>query len=69
SKERAETVMKYITAQDPELEKQIGLLYLGEEYAQLSEEFCGWQRSRKDDECTTKDINRSAFVAWIDCAI
>lgn len=69
SKERAETVMKYITTQDPELEKQIGLLYLGEEYAQLSEEFCGWQRSRKDDECTTKDINRSAFVAWIDCAI
>ena len=69
SKDRAETVMKYITAQDAELEKQIGLLYLGEEYAQLSDEFCQWQRSRKDSECSTKEINRSAFVAWIDCAI
>jgi outer membrane protein OmpA-like peptidoglycan-associated protein len=69
SKARAETVMKYITAQDAELEKQIGLLYLGEEYAQLGEEFCTWQRSRKDSECTSKEINRSAFVAWIDCAI
>jgi hypothetical protein len=46
----------------------VGLLWLGEEYAQLSEEFCTWQRSR-EGECSIKDINRSAFVAWIDCAI
>ena len=69
SKSRAESVMKYITERDVDLEKQIGLLYLGEEYAQLGKEFCDWHRSRKDGKCSSKDINRSAFVAWIDCAI
>jgi hypothetical protein len=46
----------------------VGLLWLGEEFAQLGDEFCTWSRSRAG-ECTAKDINRSAFVAWIDCAI
>lgn len=69
SKERAEAVMNYITSKDKELQKQIGLLYLGEDYAQLDEAFCDWNRSRSTEECSAKEINRSAFVAWIDCAI
>ena len=36
--------------------------------APLTEEFCSWERSR-EGACAVKDINRSAFVAWIDCAI
>lgn len=69
SKSRAESVLGYLTEMDPELSKQIGLLYLGEDYAQLDEEFCEWQRSRSGEDCSAKEINRSAFVAWIDCAI
>jgi len=69
SKARAESVLGYLTEKDPDLSKQIGLLYLGEDYAQLDEEFCDWTRSRPGDECNAKEINRSAFVAWIDCAI
>ena len=44
------------------------MLWLGEQYAQLGDEFCKWNRSRTT-ECTATEINRSAFVAWIDCAI
>jgi outer membrane protein OmpA-like peptidoglycan-associated protein len=70
SASRAKSVLDHLEVQfkDPDLKKEVGLLWLGEEYAQLSEEFCDWTRSR-EGECTTKDINRSAFVAWIDCAI
>lgn len=70
SEKRAGAVLEFLENKfhDPELKQQVGLLWLGEEYAQLSAEFCGWQRSR-DTECTLKDINRSAFIAWIDCAI
>ena len=53
---------------DEDLAKQVGLLWLGEGFAQLGDEFCGWSRSRSG-ACTEKDINRSAFMAWIDCAI
>jgi outer membrane protein OmpA-like peptidoglycan-associated protein len=68
SQKRAEAVFHHLEQKDPELRQSVGLLWLGEEYAQLSEEFCGWKRSRTE-ACTIKDINRSAFVAWIDCAI
>lgn len=70
SQERAEAVLNHLSQKfnDPDLKREVGLLWLGEEYAQLSEEFCNWRRSR-EGECGTKDINRSAFVAWIDCAI
>lgn len=68
SQKRAEAVFHYLEQKDPDLRQSVGLLWLGEEYAQLSGEFCNWQRSRAD-ACTLKDINRSAFVAWIDCAI
>ena len=52
---------------DPELEQEVGLLWLGEEFAQLDREFCQWKRSRA--ECTAADLNRSAFIAWIDCRL
>ncbi len=70
SRKRAEGVLAHLEAtfRDPELKKEVGLLWLGESFAQLGDDFCTWQRSR-EGECTIKDINRSAFVAWIDCAI
>ncbi|MEQ8277902.1 MAG: hypothetical protein RKU31_29760 [Deltaproteobacteria bacterium] len=70
SQQRAEAVLNHLDQrfQDPDLRGSVGLLWLGEEYAQLDKEFCDWRRSREGD-CTTKDINRSAFVAWIDCQI
>ena len=57
-----------VSINDPDLKGSVGLLWLGEEYAQLNEKFCEWKRSRAG-ECTKSEINRSAFVAWIDCAI
>jgi outer membrane protein OmpA-like peptidoglycan-associated protein len=67
---RAKAVLAHLQAKfnDPDLKKEVGLLWLGEGFAQLGTEFCDWQRSRTA-ECTSKEINRSAFVAWIDCAI
>ncbi len=70
SRDRAKAVLDYLDQKfhDGDLKKQVGLLWLGEEFAQLSNEFCGWERSRSGS-CSRADINRSAFVAWIDCAI
>ena len=51
---------------DPDLEKEVGLLWLGEEFAQLDKTFCSWSRSR-GDACDAKSLNRSAFLTWIDC--
>jgi outer membrane protein OmpA-like peptidoglycan-associated protein len=70
SRDRAKAVLQYLEHKfaDEDLKKQVGLLWLGEEFAQLPDEFCRWSRSR-GGECATSDINRSAFVAWIDCAI
>jgi hypothetical protein len=67
SQARAEALMAHLrtTFKDPDLDKEVGLLWLGEEYAQLSAEFCQWERS--SEACEPADINRSAFVAWIDC--
>ncbi|ABS27037.1 OmpA family protein [Anaeromyxobacter sp. Fw109-5] len=70
SRDRAKAVLEYLDGKfhDEDLRKQVGLLWLGEEFAQLSTEFCGWDRSRSGT-CSRSDINRSAFIAWIDCAI
>jgi outer membrane protein OmpA-like peptidoglycan-associated protein len=69
SQQRAEAVMTHLRQRfdDPDLDKEVGLLWLGEEFAQLDESFCEWQRSA--EKCKPKDLNRSAFVAWIDCRL
>ncbi len=69
SKGRAEALMGHLREKfkDPDLDREVGLLWLGEEFAQLNEQFCGWQRSGDPTQCKPEDINRSAFVAWIDC--
>lgn len=71
SKARAEAVMTHLRTQfkDPDLDKEVGMLWLGEEFAQLETEFCNWKRSARGAECTSEEINRSAFVAWIDCQL
>jgi outer membrane protein OmpA-like peptidoglycan-associated protein len=71
SQKRADAVMGYLRNQfpDPDLDREVGLLWLGEEYAQLDQDFCNWKRSGAADKCKPKDINRSAFVAWIDCRL
>ena len=69
SRGRAEAVMNHLRQQfkDPDLEKEVGLLWLGEEFAQLDAQFCQWRRSSQ--ACAPADLNRSAFVAWIDCQL
>jgi outer membrane protein OmpA-like peptidoglycan-associated protein len=71
SQARAEAVMQHLREnfQDPDLDKEVGLLWLGEEFAQLDESFCSWNRSGGADECEPEHINRSAFIAWIDCRL
>jgi outer membrane protein OmpA-like peptidoglycan-associated protein len=71
SKQRAETVLAHLrqTFNDPDLDKEVGLLWLGEEFAQLEQEFCEWRRSGDPNQCKAEQINRSAFIAWIDCTL
>ncbi len=70
SRDRAKGVLTHLQGKfkDEDLKNQVGLLWLGEQYAQMGDEFCAWNRSRTS-VCTATEINRSAFVAWIDCAI
>jgi outer membrane protein OmpA-like peptidoglycan-associated protein len=70
SKQRAEVVMTHLRTRfkDPDLDKEVGMLWLGEEYAQLETEFCAWKRS-SSAPCDSDQLNRSAFVAWIDCQL
>jgi outer membrane protein OmpA-like peptidoglycan-associated protein len=70
SDKRAHAVLDHLERvfKDPDLRKEVGLLWLGADFAQLPSDFCEWKRSR-EGECGVKEINRSAFVAWIDCAI
>src|SRR5262249_31346561 len=44
SHKRANSVYLHLQEQfkDPDLDKQVGLLWLGEEFAQLPKEHCGW---------------------------
>ena len=71
SKARAESVMGHLRERfkDPDLDKEVGLLWLGEEFAQLQTEFCEWKRSATGTTCSPEELNRSAFVAWIDCQL
>jgi hypothetical protein len=70
SKARAEAVMSHLRTQfkDPDLDKEVGMLWLGAEFAQLETEFCAWKRS-SGGSCSTEQLNRSAFVSWIDCQL
>jgi hypothetical protein len=70
SKARAEAVMGHLRQQfkDPDLDKEVGMLWLGAEFAQLESEFCAWRRSSSGG-CSPEQLNRSAFVAWIDCQL
>lgn len=71
SHRRANSVMYHLKeiADDPEIDKKVGLLWLGNEFAQLSEDYCSWDTSRADQKCDEEAINRSAFVSWVDCRL
>jgi outer membrane protein OmpA-like peptidoglycan-associated protein len=71
SHKRANSVFFHLQEQfkEPDLDKRVGLLWLGEEFAQLPKEYCNWQTSRADKPCTEDAINRSAFVSWVDCRL
>ncbi len=71
SEKRAAAVLGHLKEkfQDPDLEQEVGLLWLGEEFAQLDDSFCQWKRSRQETPCSGADLNRSAFIAWIDCRL
>jgi outer membrane protein OmpA-like peptidoglycan-associated protein len=71
SHRRGSVVLDAIKAkfQDPDIDQEVGLLWLGEEFAQLDQQFCQWQRSRSSEPCTSADLNRSSFIAWIDCRL
>ena len=71
SQKRGNAVLDHLKAtfQDPDLDKEVGLLMLGEEFAQLDKDYCTWQRSGDPAVCSNAELNRSAFVAWIDCRL
>jgi outer membrane protein OmpA-like peptidoglycan-associated protein len=72
SKQRAQAVLQYLRDKykDPDLDREVGLLWLGEEFAQLDQRFCEWQRSgNAGSSCATESLNRSAFISWIDCQL
>ncbi len=71
SARRANVALDYLQEafKDPDLEQEVGLLWLGEEFAQLESQYCDWTRSHPEAPCTPAEINRSAFIAWIDCRL
>lgn len=70
SRQRAQTVLDYLRTRfdDPDLDREVGLLWLGEEFAQLDTGFCNWKRSGTGP-CDEKQLNRSAFLTWVDCTL
>jgi outer membrane protein OmpA-like peptidoglycan-associated protein len=72
SNKRANSVYLLIQdeTKDADLEKQIGKLWLGSEFAQLPKDYCDkWSNSRPGKPCDAEAINRSAFVSWVDCRL
>jgi outer membrane protein OmpA-like peptidoglycan-associated protein len=71
SHKRANSVLFDISDKfkDPNLDKQVGMLWLGNEFAQLGADYCQWNVSRKSSACSAEAINRSAFVSWVDCQL
>lgn len=70
SHKRANSVMFYLADKykDPEIDKKVGMLWLGKEFAQLDQEYCKWNVTRPE-KCDPDGINRSAFVSWVDCRL
>jgi len=78
SHRRANSVKFHIgeTTADPDLDRKVGQLWLGNEFAQLDKNYCEWPNSRSGgqegapaEKCTTEAINRSVFVSWVDCRL
>jgi outer membrane protein OmpA-like peptidoglycan-associated protein len=71
SHKRANSVVFFLQDRfkDPDLDKEVGLLWLGNEFAQLGKEYCDWNVSRDKKHCSAEAINRSAFVSWVDCQL
>lgn len=71
SHKRANSVLFDVTDRfkEPDMDKQVGILWLGNEFAQLGADYCQWNVSRKAKGCTPEVINRSAFVSWVDCQL
>jgi outer membrane protein OmpA-like peptidoglycan-associated protein len=71
SHRRANSILFHLTeaSKDSEINKKVGLLWLGNEFAQLSKDYCGWATSRPETTCDDESINRSAFVSWVDCRL
>ncbi len=70
SHKRANSVMFYLADKfkDPDIDKKVGLLWLGKEFAQLDKQYCAWPVTRPG-KCDAEGINRSAFVSWVDCRL
>lgn len=70
SHKRANSVLFHIgdKFKEPDLDKLVGMLWLGNEFAQLGQEYCSWNVSRQG-KCSAEAINRSAFVSWVDCQL
>lgn len=71
SHRRANSIMYFLKeiSKDPEIDSKVGLLWLGNEFAQLSKEYCKWPNSRAGKKCDDESVNRSAFVSWVDCRL
>lgn len=73
SHRRANSILfhvKSLSPDDPEVDKKVGLLWLGSEFAQLDpKEFCEWSNSRQGTKCDEEAINRSTFASWVDCRL
>jgi outer membrane protein OmpA-like peptidoglycan-associated protein len=72
SHRRANSVMFQLeeATKEPDLDKMVGSLWLGSEYAQLPKDYCGtWKHSRENKQCNQEAINRSAFISWVDCRL
>jgi outer membrane protein OmpA-like peptidoglycan-associated protein len=72
SHRRANSVLFQIkeSSGEPDVDKKVGLLWLGSEFAQLDpKEFCSWTNSRSETKCDDDAVNRSAFASWVDCRL
>jgi outer membrane protein OmpA-like peptidoglycan-associated protein len=71
SHKRANSVKFHVDEKfkEKELDKMVGTMWLGYDYAQLGEEYCKWNISRGGKPCDAQAINRTAFVSWVDCRL